>query len=159
MKAFSIILFSLALASVGFAQVLPAQIKSYLNKNYKGWKLSPSTEGCGPETNNGVVKGSFNADKKLDYAVKITRRKKGYIIAFLAQNQGYKAFVLHNTDAEEVNFSSLGTLKKGSEFPYGGVNDVDGKSFRLKYDAPQDYHCESDVGGIHYYRNGKFIAY
>jgi hypothetical protein len=135
------------------AQTLPTKIKSYLNKSYKGWKLSPSIEGCGLETNNGVVKGNFNSDKKLDYAVKITKGKKGYIIAFLAQNQGYKAFVLHNTDAEEVNYSSLGTWKKSKVF------EDDGKSFRLKYDAPSDYHCESDVGGIHYFQNGKFVGY
>ena len=147
------------LAQANLAQTLPAKIESYLNRNYKGWKLSASEEGCGTNVNNGIVKGNFNSDKKLDYAVKFTRKKKGFIIAFLGQNQGYKAFVLHNTDAEEIDNSSLGILKKGSKFPYGGVNDVDGKSFRLKYDAPTDFHCESDVGGIHYYRNGKFVAY
>ena len=146
-------------ASFVQAQTLPTQIKSYLNKIYKGWKLSPSEVGCGADVNRGFVRGDFNGDKNLDYAIKFTRGKKGFVIAFLAQKQGYKAFILHNTDAEEVNNSSLGILKKGNEFPYGGVNDVDGKSFRLRYDAPSDYQCESDVGGIHYFRNGKFTAY
>ena len=149
------LLFGMILFSINFvqAQTLPAKIKTYLNKNYKGWKLSPSKEGCGEETNNGVVNGNFNADKKLDYAVKITRGKKGYIIAFLAQKQNYKAFILHNYSAEEANTQSLTTYKKGEIFKYNE------KSIRLNFDAPTDYFCESDVGGIHLYQNGKFVAY
>ncbi|MDQ6788530.1 MAG: hypothetical protein M3033_17130 [Acidobacteriota bacterium] len=139
------------LAQLGFAQTLPTKIKSYLDRNYKGWKLTKDE--CGGSDSKAVVTGNFNGDKKLDYAVKITRAKKGFIFAFLAQNQSYKAFVLHNTDAQEVKYSSLDIWKKGEVFEY------EGKSFRLRYDAPSDYHCESDVGGIHYYRNGKFIAY
>jgi hypothetical protein len=136
-----------------FAQTLPKQIKNYLNTSYKGWKLSPSAKDCGTETNNGIVKGNFNGDGNLDYTVKFTRGKKGFIIAFLAQKQGYKPFILHNTDADDVKYSSLMTWKKGEVFE---AEDI---KFRLKYDAPADYRCESDVGGIHYYRNGKFIAY
>jgi hypothetical protein len=138
---------------INFAQTLPANIKNYLNKNYKHWKLSPSEKGCGPETNNGIVKGNFNGDRNLDYAVKFTRGKKGFIIAFLARKQDFKAFILHITEADDVNSLSLMTWKKGEVFE---VEDV---RFRLKYDAPADYRCESDVGGIHYYRNGKFVAY
>jgi hypothetical protein len=136
-----------------FAQIMPKQIKNYLNKNYRSWKLSPSEEGCGSETNNGIVKGNFNGDRNLDYAIKFTRGKKGFIIAFLAQKQDYKPFILHDTDAEDVKYLSLWTWKKGEVF------ELENKKIRLKYDAPADYRCESDVGGIHYYRNGKFIAY
>lgn len=136
-----------------FAQTLPADIKSYLNKNYKGWKLSPSEKDCGSETNRGFVKGNFNADRNPDYAVKFTRGKKGFIIAFLAQRGNYKPFVLHNTQAGDINSMSLMTWKKGE------IYEVENVRFRLKYDAPAEYRCESDVGGIHYYRNGKFIAY
>src|SRR6185295_1322190 len=100
MKAKFVVL-SLLLAvfstQVNFAQALPNQVKNYLDKTYKGWKLSPSVKDCGSETNSGVVKGNFNEDRKLDYAVKLTRNKKGYIIAFLAQGQDYKPFILHNT--------------------------------------------------------------
>lgn len=135
------------------AQILPTKIKSYLNKSYKGWKLSPSGKDCGSETNNGIVKGNFNADKILDYAVKFTQGEKGFIIAFLAQNRNYKAFVLHDTDAEDVSNLSLGVWKKGGRFELGEQNVF------VRYDAPSDFRCESDVGGIHLYRNGKFIAY
>lgn len=146
-------------APADFAVTLPAQIKTYLTRNYRGWKLSPTTKDCGAEfTNNGVVTGNFNGDRKPDYAVKMTRGKKGYIIAFLAQNAGFKPYVLHNTDADDVNNLTLGVMKKGETFELGGDAE-DGMRLRLQYDAPEDYRCESDVGGIHYFRNGKFVGY
>jgi hypothetical protein len=136
-----------------FAAALPVQIKSYLDKTYKGWKLSPSEKYCSSETNNGVVKGNFNNDRITDYAVKFTRGKKGYIIAFLAQKQNYKPFILHNTDADDVKKMGLSIWKKGTKFELSDQNVF------VKYDAPADFRCESDVGGIHLYRNGKFVAY
>lgn len=137
-----------------FAQTLPVKIKSYLDRNYKGWKLSRSEKGCGANVNNGIVTGNFNGDKNRDYALKITRGRKGYVIAFLAAgNQGYKPFVLHNTDAGEVKGLSLGVYKKGETY------EVEDLRVFLRYDAPSDFRCESDVGGIHLYRNGKFAAY
>jgi hypothetical protein len=139
-------------AQTNFAQTLPAKIRSYLNKNYKGWKLQKDE--CYPSSpGKAVVKGNFNGDKKLDYAVKFARGKKGFIIAFLAQKQNYKAFILHNTDAEDVKYLSLDVWKKGSRFELGGQNVY------VRYDAPSDFRCESDVGGIHLYQKGKFIAY
>jgi parvulin-like peptidyl-prolyl isomerase len=132
---------------------LPVRVKKYLNLHYKGWKLSPSEKGCGAETNTGVVSGDFNGDSRFDYAVKFTRGKKGYILAFLNLKNGFKPFVLHDTDVAEVKYSSLSVRKKGDSFEY------ENKSLRLKYDAPADHHCESDIGRIHYYRNGKFVAY
>lgn len=153
------VVFLLMFSQTTSAVTLPLPIKTYLNRNYKGWKLSPTTRECGVDTpNDGVVTGNFNGDRKPDYAVKLTRGKKGYIIAFLAQNIGYKPFVLHDTDVEDVNSLRLGVMKKGETFELGG-DEQDGTRLRLQYDAPEDYRCESDVGGIHLYRNGKFIAY
>jgi hypothetical protein len=147
-----------ASAPSNLAQTLPTKIKTYLDKNYKGWKLSPTKEECAVSfTNKGFVISDFNGDEKLDYAVKFTKGKKGYILAFLKQQSDFKAFTLHKTDAEDVNNTSLGVMKKGETFYYE-FGDLQ-KGFRLAYDAPIDYVCESDVGGIHYYRNGKFIAY
>jgi parvulin-like peptidyl-prolyl isomerase len=136
------------------AESLPKQIKSYLDRIYKGWKLSPSEAGCGMDENKGFLKGNFNSDKKFDYAVKLTRGKKGYLIAFLALPQGYKAFVLRHYTADEAskNFR-LSIWKKGETYNYGE------KSVVLKYDAPAYIPCGSDAGGIHLYRNGKFAAY
>ena len=135
------------------AQSLPAGIKTYLNRTYAGWRLSPSEKGCGPETNNGIIKGNFNEDRRMDFAVKFTRGNRGYILAFLAVKGGYRSFVLHNTDAEEINNTSLSVWGKGDRYQLG---DAD---LYVRFDAPTDFHCESDVGGIHLYRKGKFIAY
>jgi hypothetical protein len=155
MKA-KLVLMSLLLiafaAQTNFAQTLPTKINSYLNRNYKSWKLQKDE--CYPsEPGKAVVTGNFNGDRKLDYAVKFVRGKKGFIIAFLARKQNYKAFVLHNTDAEDVKSLSLDVWKKGERFELGEQNVY------LRYDAPSDFRCESDVGGIHLYRNGKFIDY
>ena len=148
----SVFVLFVLMTQISFAQTLPTEIKSYLNKNYKGWKLQKDQ--CYPDSpGKAVVTGNFNADKKLDYAVKFVRGKKGFIIAFLALKQNYKAFVLHNTDAEDVKSLSLDVWKKGERFELGDQNVY------LRYDAPSDFRCESDVGGIHLYRNGKFIAY
>ena len=74
-------------------------------------------------------------------------------MAFLANGNGWKPFYLHIwDDPEEAKYSDLLLFEKGDD---SGVN---GPS-KLKYDAPADFHCESDVGGVHAYRNGKFIAY
>jgi hypothetical protein len=139
-------------AKANFAQTLPTKIESYLNNNYKGWKLQKDE--CIPESpGKALVTGNFNGDKELDYAVKFVRGKKGFIIAFLGLKQNYKAFVLHNTNAKDVKTLSLDVWKKGERFELGEQNVY------LRYDAPSDFRCESDVGGIHLYRNGRFISY
>jgi len=132
---------------------IPAKIKKYLNLNYRGWKPAPSKKGCGPEVNEGFIHGDFDGDGKRDYAVKFTKGKKGYMLALLRRGSNYRAFVLHNASSEEVISSSLILWKKGELFEDGEVK------FRLKRDAPAEYGCESDVGGVHYYRNGKFVNY
>ncbi len=100
------------LAQLSFAQTLPTKIKSYLDRNYKGWKLSPSKKDCNPDVNKGFVSGDFNGDRKLDFAVKFTKNKKGYILAFLRIKNNFKAFVLHDYDADEAKYSSLGIWKR-----------------------------------------------
>ena len=136
----------------GFAQTLPAKIKSYLNKNYKGWKPQPD-ECYMDKPGKAVVSGNFNADRKRDYAVKLVQGEKGFVLAFLAVGQNYKAYVLHETDAEDVRTRTLSIWDKGSRFELGDQNVY------VKYDAVSDFRCESDVGGIHLYENGEFVAY
>jgi hypothetical protein len=144
--------FIIFFTETGFAQTLPSEIRKYLNENYKGWKFQGDT--CFSKfPRKAVVAGNFNGDGKLDYAVKFVQGKKGFILAFLAQRRSFKAFVLHATDADDVRYLTLDVSKKGERFELGGQNVF------LNYDAPSDFRCESDVGGIHLYRNGKFIAY
>lgn len=81
------------------------------------------------------------------------KAEKVTLLAFLKWGSSFKPFVLHNSTAEEAGTSILSVRKKGSIFEY------ENKKLRLKHDAPSDYFCDSDVGGIHYYRNGKFVGY
>lgn len=135
------------------AQQLPAQIRSYLDGHYKGWELSPTTKGCDFHANKGYVFGDFDGDGRRDFAVKFMKGKKGYILAFLRRNNSFKAYILHDYESDDAKYSNIGVLKKGSVFEY------ENKKLRLQHDAPSDYWCESDVGGIHYYRNGRFVGY
>ncbi len=149
---FSLAAVMLLCASV-HAQKLPREVGRYLDRNYIGWKLAPSKKGCGPDVNPGFVMGKFDNDRFSDYAVKFTRGDHGFIVAFLRRGRGFKPFVLHNYDADEATNSSIGVLRKGEVFENSETK------LRVRHDAPYDYHCESDAGGIHYYRNGKFIGY
>ena len=144
---------SLFVALPVFAQKLPGPVRSYLNTRYRGWKLSPSTSDCAIFKRNESVSGDFNGDGKRDYAVKFTRKNKGYILAFLKAKKGFTPFVLHDTQAEEVVNLDLSVWRKGRVFEY------ENKKLLLRYDAPADFLCESDVGGVHYYQNGKFVGY
>jgi parvulin-like peptidyl-prolyl isomerase len=134
-------------------ETLPVGIRKYLNTHYRGWQLAPSEYACGPQVNPGFIRGDFDGDGKRDYAVKFTKGKKGYMLALLRRGGNYKAFVLHSTDADEMIYSGLMLWKKGETFEDGKIK------FRLRRDAPAEYRCESDVGGIHYYRSGKFVNY
>ena len=134
-------------------ETLPAKVRTYLNTHYRGWKLAPSEYACAPQVNSGFIRGDFDGDGKRDYAVKFTKGKKGYMLALLRRGNNYRAFVLHNTDSDEMIHSGLMLWKKGETFENSSLK------FLLRRDAPGDYRCESDVGGIHYYRNGKFVNY
>ena len=134
-------------------QALPGNIKSYLDRNYRGWKLSPSQYACGPATNNGTIWGDFDGDKRRDYAVKFVRGDRGLFVAFVKRGSGYKPFVLHRSSAKDMNNKAILVWKKGTRFEVGDQN------IYVRHDAPTDLRCESDVGGIHLYRNGRFIGY
>jgi hypothetical protein len=129
-------------------EILPAKIKRYLNRSYKGWELQKDV--CESDAGGrAVVSGNFNGDKAKDYAVKFSRDKRGFIIAFLALKTGYAPFVLQYTSAENLQNLQLFVWSKGERY----------KDVFLRYDAVSNFKCESQDGGIHLYRNGKFIAY
>jgi len=144
-------LLGVTVAAVG--QGLPKGVADHLNRNYPGWKLAPSAANCTMYSNGGYVSGDFDGDGRRDYAVKFTNGDKGFLIAFLKKRSHYKAFVLHDTDSSEVTNSGLGIWKKSEVFEY------EDKQLRLRRDAPADFPCESDAGGIHYYQDGKFVGY
>ncbi len=142
----------LALVTVTLrAQTLPASLRSYLDRNYRGWRLAGE---CYPKAgdNTRVLVGDFDGNGRKDYAVKFIRKGRGFFMAFLSHRGGWKPYYLHIwNDPNEARYSDLLLFENGGDTEYGPR--------KLKYDAPADFHCESDVGGVHVYRNGKFIAY
>lgn len=142
----------LLLTQAAFAQTLPRSIKRYLDRNYSGWKLAGECYEKESE-NKRILVGDFDGNGKRDYAVKFIRCEKGFFMAFLANGRRWKPFYLHIwEDAKEARFSDLVLFSKGESYEPAGTP-------KLKFDSPADFHCESDVGGVHTYRNGKFIAY
>ncbi len=104
--------------------------------------------------NRRVIVGDFDGNGQKDYSVKFVRGTKGFMMAFLASGKRWKPFYLHIwKKAEEARLSDLMLFDKGDRYELGESN------FRLKFDAPADFRCESDAGGVHVYRKGKFIAY
>jgi hypothetical protein len=149
---FFVLIFSFS--SFAQAQVLPAKIKNYLNKNYSGWKISPTPDYCGD--GKSVISGDFDGDKKRDYAAKIYKGEKGYILAFLARGNNFSPFLFHSLSADAARDTALLVYRKGEKY-YTELGE-ESSAMVLKNDAPYDSPCESDAGGIHLYRNGKFEA-
>ncbi len=144
----------LSLANFTQAQTLPTKIKSYLNKNYRGWKISPTPSYCGDAKS--IISGDFNGDKKPDYAAKIFKGKKGYIIAFVEQKNDYAPFLLYSMPAAETKETALILYRRGEKY-YTELGE-ESSAIVLKNDALYDSPCESDASVIHIFRNGKFEA-
>ncbi len=138
---------------------LPTKIKTYLNLTYRGWKLASTSDFCSTEFRRAIVSGDFDGDGKIDYTVKIVKGSKGYVLAFLARNNRYETHILHSIKASDVIDTGLSIFRKGEKYSTGDVGDENPTSITLKNDAPFDGPCASDTGGIHIYKNGRFVAY
>lgn len=153
------LLIACSLGEAARAQTLPVKIKSYLNENYAGWKFAWAKYGkrefCGADIRRSVVSGYFNADRKMDYAVRFVKGGSGYLLAFVAQGTGYKPFVLENTTAEDIKSRVLGIRRKGEQYPIGG-DPPEVVYGRLKTDAPYAVPCSSDAVSYYVYKNGRF---
>jgi len=148
-RIFLILILTLFLAESNFSQKLPKNLKKYLDRNFSGWKLAGK---CYEKENTRILVGDFDGNKKSDYAIKFVRGEKGFMMAFLGTGGRYRPFYLHIYSADQANFSDLILFKKGESYEPAGTPV-------FRFDAPADFGCESDIGGIHAYRNGKFIAY
>lgn len=153
-KFVAIFVLIISFANLAQARTLPVKIKSYLDKNYAGWKISPTPSYCGE--GKSVISGDFNGDRKTDYAVKIFKGKKGYVIAFMARKNNYMPFLFHSMTAAETKNTALILYRKGEKY-YTELGE-ESSAMTLKTDAPYDSPCESDAGGVHLFRNGKFEA-
>lgn len=133
--------------------VLPAKIRSYLNKHYSGWRLISVASNCFPDYNRAVVTGDFDGDRKPDYTVKIIRGGKGHFIGFLERAISYEAHVLLSTSASAIKTFGMTIGKKGERYSIGDYEDR--RYGRLPNDAPVIGACESEACPM-VYRNGKF---
>jgi hypothetical protein len=147
-------LFLLSLISqLGSAQTLPKSLKTYLDRNYRGWSLAGECYDNVSE-NKRVLAGDFDGNDETDYAIKFVRGSKGFFMAFLANGKRWMPFYLHIwKDPDDAKFSDLILFDKGERYELGESD------FKLKFDAPADFRCESDVGGVHTFRKGRFIAH
>jgi hypothetical protein len=150
MRSLWLALCILVTCGLAIGQKLPDQILRYLDSNFRGWKLAGECYEKASE-NKRLLVGDFDGNRKSDYAVKFARRKQGFLMVFLSHGNGFKPYFLHIYSAEDARLSDLMLIEKDEGYPEGTP--------RLKFDSPADFRCESDVGGVHTFRNGKFIAY
>lgn len=130
-------------------QNLPELIQSYLNANYAGWRLGPTTgEYCSAEYRSATGVGDFDGDTRRDYVVKFVKGSKAYLIAFLDRKTRYAPFVLTSTPAKDAVNWGMQIASKGQVTTAG----------RLKNNGILVGECSSEAG-IFVYRNGKFKAY
>lgn len=165
MKKFSACLAAMLLG-LGWAQArpnvelntqtaLPLKVRSYLNQQYRGWKLTSMADGCSSEFRRAVATGDFDGDGRRDYLLKFIRGRKGYILALLERRNGYEAHVLESMSAAAIKSTGISVFRKGERMPMGDAEDPSSNR-RLTNDAPFDGPCESDAGGVHVYQNGRF---
>lgn len=139
-----------------FAQTLPVNVKSFLNKNYAGWKQSATNDtDCYADFRKLVVIGDFDGNGKRDYAVRMTHNRRGYLMALLGQNADYRAHVLLSVSATELKGYGMSLAKKGSKYSIGDPYEGDNRTARLPNDAPVIGPCGSHAYP-YIYRNGRF---
>ncbi len=166
MKKSLLILFFI---SVGFASSqaqsinLPNECQKILNKNFRGWKLAKIQKEIVKyhRRNNfpyapNLVKGDWNGDGKIDYAVLIEQGKlensRGEVIGehrftvvFVRTQKSFKSFLFNGGDYIEL-------MKKDSK-DYNYETD---KNFRYKTDAIFDGIWEK-AGVSYVWKKGKFV--
>ena len=163
--------FLLLFMCVGFAPLyaqsiqLPNACKKILDKNFRGWKLGKVPKEVSayhkerkfPFEPN-LIKGDWNGDGKIDYAVLIRQGKwknsdgkaivdRTFTIAFVKNQKGFKHFRLEGGDYIQI-------FKKG-------VKDYN-------YDSNKDFIYKNDAifvgvgeccGSSYIWKKGKFIGF
>lgn len=138
--------------------VLPAKVRADLNKVYVGWKSAPGSRFCSAEYRKSFVSADFNGDGRTDYAVKIAVRRKGYLVAYIADETGYKSYPLNNMSATEAGNSALGIFKKGGKWPLGEPGEPGSLELTVDNDAVFFGPCASDNTGLYIFKDGKFTG-
>lgn len=137
---------------------LSPNIRADLNLAYKGWIKAPGSEFCSAEYRNSVVMGDMNGDGKTDFVVKIAVGNKGYLVAYLADETGYKRHLLNSMTAAEAGSSALGIFEKGGKWPLGEPGEADSQEIAVDNDAVFFGPCASDNTGLYIFKDGKFTG-
>jgi len=143
---------------------LPAAIRSALDDKLPGWAFAEVgddirrflRERVSPEARPEIIRGDFDGNGRLDYALLITHGqilnsggeaigRKVYIAAFLKRGRGYKLHLL----SEGGDYLALG--KKGT---YGYDFHAERK-LKYMHDVIESGHFEK-TGWAYIYKGGKF---
>lgn len=127
-----------------FSSYRPAQVSQEFQINHQAGKHSYEPN---------LVKGDWNGDGKIDYAVLIERKQilngnspKSLTVAFLRNSNGYRHYILEGGDYIDL-------MKKGEkDYSYDWQ-----RNFRYKNDAIFVGIGEC-CGSSYVWRNGKFIS-
>lgn len=140
------------------ANVLPAKVRADLNRVYKGWMPVRGSRFCSAEYRKSFVSGDMNGDGKADYTVKIAVGRKGYLVAYIADETGYKRHILNSMTAVEAGSSALGIFEKGGKWSLGEPGETDSQDVAVDNDAVFFGPCASDNTGLYIFRDGKFTG-
>jgi hypothetical protein len=153
------LLFLLFFVCAGFTFIeakpirLPNECKKILDKNFRGWKFGKIPKEVTDYHKKEkhpfepyLIKGDWNGDGKIDYAVLIESQKKNKTIAFIRLRTKYKHYNLEGGDYIQV-------FKKG-EKDYSYDSD---KNFIYKNDSIFVGIGEC-CGSSYIWRKGKFFG-
>ncbi|HEX8289255.1 MAG TPA: hypothetical protein VF556_14745 [Pyrinomonadaceae bacterium] len=132
---------------------LPLQCKKILDKKFQGWKLGKTPKDVTDyhKTNKSpfepyLVKGDWNGDGKVDYAILIEHLKKARTIAFVRSQKKYEYYSLEGGDYIQV-------FKKG-EKDYDYTSDKD-----FTYQNDSIFVGVGECCGTSFvWRKGKFVG-
>ena len=132
---------------------LPNECKSILDINFRGWKLAKIQKDISayhkkrkfPFEPN-LIKGDWNGDGKIDYAILIEHKKKAKTVAFVGIQNKFKHFLLEGGDYIQI-------FKKGAN----DYNYDSQKGFKYKNDAIFVGSGEC-CGSSYIWRKEKFIG-
>ena len=132
---------------------LPFECKKILDKKFPGWKFGKIPKDVSEYHKKMkfpfepyLIKGDWNGDKKVDYAILIEHRRKTKTIAFIRLQTKYKHYNLEGGDYIQV-------FKKG-------IKDYD-------YTSQKDFTYKNDsifvglgecCGSSFIWRKGKFVG-
>lgn len=155
------ILFVVAIGAVltGFAssQTVPQQVERYLNGYYPDWQVTDSFIVDAPRT-KAIVSGDFNGDRRIDFAVLITKDDRIYAIVLLAAGRSFRSInLLGQKEGVDRWIAGIGVATKGEEFFLLTERGDPGGKMRLKTDAIS----LNDSEGMHrisYWQRGRFVS-